>query len=70
MNRVNFAVRIQIRCLSWREEHESFVAREEAVNIIVEIVMLCAGGQSTLVKKRFLKCKEHHTYQSGRSAVF
>ena len=40
MDGVNLSMRVQILRLSWREEHESFVAYEEAIDIIVEIVML------------------------------
>ena len=43
MNRIDLPVRIQIRRLIRREEHESFVACKEAVDIIVEIMMLHAG---------------------------
>ena len=40
MDRGNLSMGIQIRRLGRREEHESFVACEEAIDVIVEIVML------------------------------
>ena len=40
MDGIDLSVRVQILRLSRREEHESFVACEEAIDIIVEIVML------------------------------
>ena len=40
MNGVDPAMQIQVRRLSRRKNNKSFVAREEAVEIVVEIVML------------------------------
>lgn len=49
MNGIDLSVRIQVRCLSRREEHESLVTREEAVDVIVEIVML--GRKSVILTR-------------------
>ena len=40
MDRGDLSVRIQILRLGRGEEHESFVAREEAIDVIVKVVML------------------------------
>ena len=62
MNGVDPAMQIQVRRLSRRKNNKSFVAREEAVEIVVEIVMLhktsaCAqrGGTVTTSPYQFGK---------------
>ena len=66
MNGINLAVRIQVRRLSRREEHESFIAGEEAVDIVVEIVMLRWGCQFAFT----IMFNAGTPHQSGRRAVF